>query len=467
MKKVSIIAIVLLFIGLLTSLPANATWIQYQSSPADVYNRADLPANYDLLSVSVGVADTSPNEYYFYLNFNKPITPQQFADGKGSWAGVMLDINNDGKFDYSIETNAQSYSNNFYHEGQFMDRRSGTPQADRRCAVITWSNIISDAKWIGFRIQKPCLNFDSIIGVQGYADYDSKDNATNDWAPDSIWQMSLSGGTVPTPTPTATAAASNEEAIDAQQAAVKAKIAALESLVSFYTAKKDCLESSANFEDPSAIELFDLTDLNSLCNQLDLEASSIDRKITALDPLSKKTTSSANVATDDANALAEAADALTAHMQDISDELSLTETSLSKLSVVIAVFDEQETVISQPWEALIDRLSILPVSMRASIMKSGDYKNAQGFAKQVTTVMNTKETLLKVLSGIRRPTQITPLIISLESLRAQLPQLKNYIKLISSIEKKIPAFVCQKGSTVVAATKTGKCAKGYEALPTN
>ena len=35
---------------------------------------------------------------------------------------------------------------------------------------------------------------------------------------------------------TATAAASNEEAIDAQQAAVKAKIAALESLVSFYTA---------------------------------------------------------------------------------------------------------------------------------------------------------------------------------------------------------------------------------------
>ena len=108
MKKVSIIAIVLLLIGLLTSLPANATWIQYQSSPADVYNRADLPANYDLLSVSVGVDDTSPNEYYFYLNFNKPITPQQFADGKGSWAGVMLDINNDGKFDYSIETNAQS-----------------------------------------------------------------------------------------------------------------------------------------------------------------------------------------------------------------------------------------------------------------------------------------------------------------------------------------------------------------------
>jgi hypothetical protein len=331
--------------------------------------------------------------------------------------------------------------------------------------VITWTNIISDAKWIGFRIQKTCLNFDSIIGVQGYADYDSKDNATNDWAPDSIWQMSLSGGTAPTPT--ATAAASNEEAIDAQQAAVKAKIAALESLVSFYTAKKDCLESSANFEDPSAIELFDLTDLNSLCNQLDLEASSIDRKITALDPLSKKTTSSANVATDDANALAEAADALTAHMQDISDELSLTETSLSKLSVVIAVFDEQETVISQPWEALINRLSILPVSMRASIMKSGDYKNAQGFAKQVTTVMNTKETLLKVLSGIKRPTQITPLIISLESLRAQLPQLRNYIKLINSIEKKIPAFVCQKGSTVVASTKTGKCAKGYEALPTN
>ena len=100
-------------------------------------------------------------------------------------------------------------------------------------------------------------------------------------------------------------------------------------------------------------------------------------------------------------------------------------------------------------------------------MKSGDYKNAQGFTKQIATVINTKETLLKVLSGIKRPTQITPLIISLESLRAQLPQLKNYTKLISSIERKIPAFVCQKGSTVVAATKTGKCAKGYEALPTN
>lgn len=467
MKKFSTIAIAMLFIGFLTALPAQATWIQYQTSPADLYNRADLPVNYDLLSVSVGVDDSSPNEYYFYLNFNKPITPQQFADGKGSWAGVMLDINNDGKIDYSIETNTQSYSNNFYHDGQFMDRRLGTPQADRRCAVITWSNIISDAKWIGFRIQKACLNFDSIIGIQGYADYNSKDEATNDWAPDSIWEMSLSGGAVPSPTPTSTAATSNEEVIDAQQAAVKAKIVALESLVSFYTAKKDCLGASANFEDNSAIGLFDLTDLTSLCNQLDLEASSIDRKISALDPLSKKTTSSANVATDDANELAEAADALTARMQDISDEISLTETSLSKLGLVIAVFDEQETVIAQPWEALIDRLSILPVSMRASIIKSGDYKNAQGFTKQMATVINTKETLLKVLSGIKRPTQITPLIISLESLRAQLPQLKNYTKLISSIERKIPAFVCQKGSTVVAATKTGKCAKGYEALPTN
>jgi hypothetical protein len=54
----------------------------------------------------------------------------------------------------------------------------------------------------------------------------------------------------------------------------------------------------------------------------------------------------------------------------------------------------------------------------------------------------------------------------LNSLKTQLPPLTALKKNLQTLDKKIPTTVCQKGSLVVSASKTGKCAKGFESIPT-
>jgi hypothetical protein len=54
----------------------------------------------------------------------------------------------------------------------------------------------------------------------------------------------------------------------------------------------------------------------------------------------------------------------------------------------------------------------------------------------------------------------------MNSLKSQLPSLNTLKRNLQALDKKIPAVVCQKGSLVVSASKTGKCAKGFEPIPT-
>jgi hypothetical protein len=192
---------ILLSLVMLTSLvipisPANAAWIQYQAGPADTYNRPDLPAEFDITRTDFGVSDTYPDEYWFFLMFAKPVTSNLFADAKSSWAGVFLDLNNDGKIDYSLETNSTPYAGNYYKDARFQDRTSGQPLDSAKCAAQTWTNLDTQATWIGFSIKKNCLSLNSSIGIQGYADRTSNDNAEFDYAPESIWTINPAGGLV-------------------------------------------------------------------------------------------------------------------------------------------------------------------------------------------------------------------------------------------------------------------------------
>jgi hypothetical protein len=176
--------------------PANAAWIQYQSGPADTYNRPDLPAEYDITRTDFGVSDTYPDEYWFFLTFAKNVTANQFADGKDSWAAIFLDVNNDGKLDYSLETDSKPYDGNYYKPGLFEDRTSGHPVASTVCNVQTWTNLTANANWIGFSIKKNCLSLSSSIGLQGYADHIPNDNAEFDYAPETIWTINPNGGVI-------------------------------------------------------------------------------------------------------------------------------------------------------------------------------------------------------------------------------------------------------------------------------
>ena len=196
MRK-GILASLVLVISLIFPIsPANAAWIQYQSSEADTYNRPELTAAFDITRVDFAINDSAPDEYWFFLNFAQAVSANQFNDGQDSWAGILLDVNNDGKDDYSLQTSKNSYSENYFHSGKFVDRTSGSAVTKTDCKVETWTNLTSRASWIGFSIKKSCKTFSPTIGIQGYSDRISNDNTDFDYAPANYWKVSLSGGVV-------------------------------------------------------------------------------------------------------------------------------------------------------------------------------------------------------------------------------------------------------------------------------
>ena len=186
-----------LVMGLLFAInpsTANAAWAQYLSSPVDTYNRPELPVAYDITQVDFGITDTDSSVYRFFLDFAKPITGNLFADGLGSWAGIFLDINNDGKDDYSLETPTTPYSSNTFQDGKFVDRTGASAVTSTRCSVRTFTSLDTQASWIGFNIPKACIPFGTTLSIQGFADHKVSDNAEYDFAPTSYWTINLSGG---------------------------------------------------------------------------------------------------------------------------------------------------------------------------------------------------------------------------------------------------------------------------------
>jgi hypothetical protein len=179
--------------------PAHAAWLQYQSSPADIFNSPDILPEYDITGINFGVSDTNPDEYWFFVQFAKPVSSNLFADGIGSWAGVFLDTNDDNKIDYSLETDDNPYSGNFYKGAKFSDRTTGSPISSTRCAAQTWTNIAAQANWIGFSIKKNCLSMNPNIRLQAYSDHISNDKAQFDYAPESLWRVSIDGGSISSP----------------------------------------------------------------------------------------------------------------------------------------------------------------------------------------------------------------------------------------------------------------------------
>lgn len=198
-KYLSVLTTLTLLAGLFSIPPAHAAWIQYQSSPADAYNRPDLSPEYDITQVDFAVSDTAPSEYWFFLDFSRPMVATRFADGNQSWAGILLDINLDEKTDYVISTPLTAYDKNYIQKARFDERTSGTPVLSSKCTAQTWTNLEKQATWIGFSIPKNCLPFGSTLGIQGYSDHNGTDVVDFDHAPNSYWNVNLSGGIVVTP----------------------------------------------------------------------------------------------------------------------------------------------------------------------------------------------------------------------------------------------------------------------------
>lgn len=256
------------------------------------------------------------------------------------------------------------------------------------------------------------------------------------------------------------------ELLDARNAASDSIDAANEAIAAFGRYKTACVETSLEFDTPEQ-ELFDSTNLSNYCEQLDEKVATLDSKIGALDPDKATSIDSANKLTDQANLLAEDADSLVAQIQDISDELLATKNQLASIIRILEPINQLETDVIETWEQLQERLTILPTATSGAIKKSKGYKSASSYNSQVSTLIKARDDQLEVLSKIERPTQLSSFITKLSSLKINSSRLSEFKKSIAGINKLIPANVCQKGSAVVLASKSGKCAKGFELIPTS
>jgi hypothetical protein len=256
------------------------------------------------------------------------------------------------------------------------------------------------------------------------------------------------------------------ELTDSRNAAEDATNAAKEAIAAFQSAKIDCDSVSSNF-DVAEQDLFDSTNLVSGCEKLDDRASSLRSKIFALDPERAATTEQANTITSTANLYAENADALVAEIQDISDSLAATEKLFTKLASQLEQLNLIETNILEPWTTLTDKLAILPSNSQSSIKKSQNYKLAANYVAQSQKILASRDVQIENLSEIDNSTKLGAVISGLGNLKVSPAQVSSFNKYLNAINKVIPAKVCQKGSLTLLASKSGKCAKGFELIPTS
>jgi predicted nucleic acid-binding Zn-ribbon protein len=253
---------------------------------------------------------------------------------------------------------------------------------------------------------------------------------------------------------------------DAKNAAEDATNAAKEAISAFQTAKRECVTVSADFE-LSEQELFDSTNLISACEQLNEQAALLRAKILALDPKKATSIDQANKITSEANTYAENSDTLVAEIQDITDELAATEKNFSRIYLSLEPLNNLETAVIEPWNSLQERLRILPSSFVMNLKKNTNFKSASLYANQIQVLIKARDVQIEALSSIEKPSQIAPISNKLATIKVTTTQLGLFKKSLSAIDKLIPASVCQRGSAVVLASKSGKCAKGFEAIPTS
>lgn len=306
-----------------------------------------------------------------------------------------------------------------------------------------------------------------LSGIKDSARYKMEAFPINATGTGSLSKGEGRAGTAPAPADigTTNAADASEEVVDARTAATDAKKAALSALSEYERFQSDCLEVSSEFNQDIQ-DLYDATSLSNYCRQLDNEVASLNAKVGALDPAKAKTTDDANALTDTANLYSEDADAFVAQIQDITDELRSLEKHITLLAKGLAPLELVETSVIDPWNSLLERLALIPQSSQTTIKKSPNYKSALSYASQVQTIIETRDAQLELLASVDSPSQLQPIVSRLSGLKINTAQVTSFKKYLDSINKIIPAKVCQKGSLVVLASKSGKCSKGFELIPT-
>lgn len=183
-KNLTLISSIVFLLSVFNLQPIHAaTKVWSTFTPSDTYNRPDLPAQFDIVKVEVGLWDSDLDQIHFWIQFAKTLMPNQFNDSLGSWAGILIDTNADNEEDLRIQTRPGSYSKNF-----------GQPaSASKSCPAVSWMNLDSgnDNVWLGFKVSQKCIGLPNKFRVQGYSDYKANDDSGFDYAPDAFATIDL------------------------------------------------------------------------------------------------------------------------------------------------------------------------------------------------------------------------------------------------------------------------------------
>lgn len=177
-------SVFLLLFFIIVPIKANAdSKVWSTTTSLDTFNRPDLPPQFDILRVEVGLWDTDLDQVHFWIQFKNALLPSQFNDGLSSWAGILIDTNGDDEEDLRIETRPASYTKNYWQSAY----------ASKNCNAVSWMNLDAGADnvWLGFKVSQKCMNLPNKFRVQGYSDYKANDNAGYDYAPDGFATVDL------------------------------------------------------------------------------------------------------------------------------------------------------------------------------------------------------------------------------------------------------------------------------------
>jgi hypothetical protein len=187
MKRL-VLVFVLIASSCLTSIqPASAeTRVFSKRTTVDIYNTKVSNPAFDIQQVSVALFDTDLDMIHFWILFAQPLTADMFNDNKGSWAGILIDTNNDGKDDIVLNTLAKTYS------GATGQSASGSYRVgSKSCPTVSWMDLDNKGRWLGFKVSQKCLGLSNKFEVQGYADYVASDSLSYDYAPDDYESIDL------------------------------------------------------------------------------------------------------------------------------------------------------------------------------------------------------------------------------------------------------------------------------------
>jgi hypothetical protein len=207
MKRIATAFVLILALVNSSISPANAGVTWSQSSTLDTtFDGSLYNAQYDLEYTSAYIFDNDPDDINFYLEFAQVPTTKIFDTGKSSYGAIYLDYDLDNKSDFGLFVQDVTLTTDLTSVKGFANSISSTENTWSSCAVLIFTNIKENKKWIGFSTSRSCIGLPKTFGLRGLARNDSKNSGKDyDYAPTNYFRVNLptttSGGSSSTTVP--------------------------------------------------------------------------------------------------------------------------------------------------------------------------------------------------------------------------------------------------------------------------